>query len=292
MRKLADILLLAIFASACVDLSPSTPVPPTAAPTSVIPTTAPGWTLPAPSPSPIRTPGAGGPTRAPIAVQDIAQGTPQPDGTVHTTARVTAEGDLGLGQIDLAYPDKMFLNETATIVLRISPAQQLTSLTPVPVPVKTPDLPSFVYKFSGNIQLYPMMIAELRALQFTIDKPGPIRRNIESSNTTIEWRWLSSPRATGRQDLAIELSIPTIVNGVLSELSTSVLQDLTLVIQVQPPAPTPPPPFLTRVGDSIVNNMGAIAVALIGLIGTLIGILVKTRSDQEKAGAAKKAKKS
>jgi len=57
---------------------------------------------------------------------------------------------------------------------------------------------------------------------------------------------------------------------------------------VQTPTPTPVP-FGEQLGESIVNNSGAIIVALIGLIGTLVGILVKMRSDQDKD--AKKPKK-
>ncbi len=283
MKPLLALILGALLLSACAALAP-TPSP-TALPS---PTRAPA--APSAAPSILtrvpRSPVPGAPTPAPITVKEVTQ-TTQADGTIRTTGRVTAEGDtLGLGQIELAYPDQMFLNETATIVLRISPAQQLVSLTPVPAPAKTPDLPSFVYKFSGNIQLYPVMIAQLRALQFKIDKPEPLRRVIESPHATIEWRWLASPLAVGRQDLSIELAIPTLINGVPSELSTNVLQDLTLSIQVQPPAPptpTPTPPLLTRLGDSIIANAGAIAVALIGLIGTLVGILVKLRADQREA---------
>jgi hypothetical protein len=226
-----------------------------------------------------------GPTRSPIKVMDIQQNR-QPDGSIRTTASVTAQDNLGLGQMEIASPDTMLMGETRTIRLRISPATSLASGTPIAAPGKIPDLPNFVYKFGGNVNLYPIMIAELRTLSFDVDKPGPIRRDV-SPSVPVTWDWLVSPRSTGRQELAIEISIPAVINGVDSELST--LQDVPVAIVVQSPTPTPVP-LGDRLGESIANNSGAILVALIGLIGTLVGILVKMRSDQDR-GAPKKSRK-
>ena len=194
--------------------------------------------------------------------------------------------NLGVGQMDISSPDTMSMGESRTIRLKISPAEQLAALTPVPAPGKTPDLPQFVYKFSGNVQLYPVMIAELRALSFDIDRKGPQRRDVKP-NETATWDWIISARTTGRQELSIEISIPAVINGVYSEMSTSVLQNIPMVIQVQPPAPTvtpmptPEPPLDVRVRDSIIANSGAIVVALVGLIGTLVGIVIRMRTGQK-----------
>ena len=189
--------------------------------------------------------------------------------------------------MEIASPETMLMGETRTIQLRISPATSLASSTQIPSPGKTPDLPKFVYRFGGNVDLYPIMIAELRTLSFQVDKPGPIRRDM-APNVPATWNWLVSPRSAGRQELAIEISIPAVINGVDTELTTT-LQDLPLAILVELPTPTPVP-LGERLGDSIVNNSGAIVVALIGLVGTLIGILVKMRADQDKA-APKKPKR-
>jgi len=268
-RPIISAILLAVFLSACAAPAP-TPAPPTAPPVAPLPTKA-----PAPP----------GPTRAPITVVDIQQ-SKQPDGSIKTTANVTAEDNLGIGQMEVASPDTMLMGETRTIRLRISPSTALASSTPVAAPGKTPDLPNFVYRFSGNVQLYPVMIAELRTLAFEVDKPGPIRRGI-TPNIPATWDWIIGPRSPGRQELAIEISIPAVVNGVDSELTT--LQDVPIAIVVQSPTPTPVS-VATRLGESITNNASAIVVALIGLIGTLIGILVKMKSDQDKA-APKKSKR-
>lgn len=186
---------------------------------------------------------------------------------------MTAPEHLGLGQMELASPDAMLVSETRTIRLRLAPAQQLTSLTPVAAPGKTPDVPNFVYRFSGNVQLYPVMFAELRALTFDVDQKGPVRRIVEA-NKPVEWAWVVQPRVVGRQELTIELAIPMIVNGVNTEMSTHVLQDLTVAIQVaaQPIMPTPTPRSATdRIGDSMIENSGALLAAFIGIFGTLLG---------------------
>jgi hypothetical protein len=189
----------------------------------------------------------------------------------------------------------MALGDTATIRMRISPATQLTSSTPVPAPPgQAPDLPGFVYHFGGNVQLYPLMIAELRAITFTTSPLGPQRRAVQTT-TPVEWSWLALSQAPGSQDIGIELSIPSVVNGTVSEITTDVLQNLTLTIKVDEPAtptpaarPTPTPDsFWSGVSKSVAENMGPIIIALIGLAGTIIGLLVKARAD---ANAEKKGK--
>ena len=286
MKRVTILSLLLVFAGACAPAP--TPAPSSAPPTAVIaqPTKPPAPTAaPAVKSVPAPSQPAAGPTNSPITVVNLQQNR-QPDGSIKTTASVTAQENLGLGQMEVASPETMLMGETRAIRLRISPAASIASSTPIAAPGKTPDLPKFVYKFGGNVDLYPIMIAELRTLSFQVDKPGPIRRDV-TPNIPVTWDWLVSPRSPGQQDLAIEISIPAVINGVDSELTT--LQDVPLMIQVQSPAPTQVP-FGERLGESLVNNSGAIIVALIGLVGTLIGILVKMRADQDKA-APKKSKR-
>lgn len=271
MHKLA-ILLLFILLIACAPAPAPTiaPKPTLSAPT---PTTLP-TKLPEPTKAPIgpASKPSAAPTPQAIKLQNVKRDK-QADGSLLTSANVTAPENLGLGQMELASPDAMLLNETRTIRLRLAPAQQLTSLTPVAAPGKTPDLPNFVYRYSGNVQLYPVMFAELRALAFEADQKGPVRRLLEA-NKPVEWVWVIRPLATGRHELTIELSIPVIVNGVSTEMSTQVLQDLTVAIQVaEPPIlPTPTPRSVAdRIGDSMIEHSGALLAALIGIFGTLLG---------------------
>lgn len=275
--------ILAILVSGCAPAP--TPVPqPTKLPAS--PTTA-GPAVTTPTSLPTRTVTLQTPPPNSITLSNV-ETSRQPNGDIRTTAKASTQDNLGLGQIEISSPERMTLGDTATIRLRISPATQLTSSTPFPAPTaQTPNLPNFVYQFGGNVQLYPLMIAELRAITFTTSPPGPQRRAVQST-TPVEWSWLARSQAAGRQDLDIELAIPAVVNGTVSEISTDVLQNLPVTIQVDTPVtPTPvvrasptPDAFWSGVAKSIADNTGPIIIALIGLAGTVIGILVTTRSEK------------
>lgn len=270
MQKQLAMIVGLILLSACAPPATPTPQP---SPTRVAPTaTRPPAVTPTPaSKSPI-APKVATPA---LSLQNVKKDR-QADGSLRTSASVSAPENLGLGQIEVASPEKMVLTETRTVRLRLSPAQQLVSLTPIPAPGKTPDIPNFVYRFSGNVQLYPVMFAELRALAFEVDQKGPVRRIIEA-NKSIEWAWVIRPLTAGRHELTIELAIPVILSGTTTEYSTKVLQDLTLSIQVSElPAPTPRP-VIERIGDSIIEHSGAIIAALIGILSTLLGALLAMR---------------
>ncbi|MBM3127578.1 MAG: hypothetical protein FJ009_02970 [Chloroflexi bacterium] len=283
MQKFAMVFSLIVLV-ACAAPAPTVAPKPTSAP-APMPTAAAKPTSPPPTRAPAATATTAG--KSPIGPASKATTAPTPqsiklenvkkdkqaDGSSLTRANVTAPDNLGLGQIELASPDAMLLSETRTIRLRLSPAQQLTSLTPVAAPGKTPDVPNFLYRLSGNVQLYPVMFAELRALAFDADQKGPVRRLVEA-NKPVEWAWVVKPLAEGRHELTLELSIPMVVNGVNTEMSTHVLQDLTIAIQVaaQPIVPTATPRTTTdRIGDSMIEHSGALLAALIGIFGTLLG---------------------
>lgn len=273
MQKLVAIIVGLIFLSACAPAATPTPQP---SPTRVAPTA----TRPAATATPARSPAAPKGATPSLSLQNVKKDR-QADGSLLTSANVSAPENLGLGQIELASPEKMLLTETRSVRLRLSPAQQLVSLTPVPAPGKTPDIPSFVYRFSGNVQLYPVMFAELRALAFEVDQKGPVRRILQA-NQPVEWVWVIRPLSAGRHELTIELSIPVIINGMTTEYSTQVLQDLTLNIQVSElPAPTSRP-VTERIGDSIIEHSGAIIAALIGVLSTLLGTLLAMRRARTK----------
>lgn len=279
MKMRVVIFILGILLTACAAPAPTaTPKPtsvlaqPTLAPTKAPAATATPAGKPPIGPASKATPP---PTPPAIKLQNVKKDK-QADGSLLTSASVTAPENLGLGQMELASPDTMRLDETRALRLRLVPAQQLVSLTPVAAPGKTPDIPSFVYRFSGNVQLYPLMFAELRALAFEIDQKGPVRRIIEA-NKPVEWTWVVKPLMIGRHELTIELSIPVIINGITTEMSTQVLQDLTVAIQVAAPpaAPTATPrSAMERIGDSVIDHSGAIVAALIGILGTLLGALL------------------
>lgn len=286
MKAFVAVFLVLVCASACAAPTAAPTSAPAAQPTKApAPTSAPKPTAAALARTATAPAGSPQPTRAGITLKGIEQ-KKGADGNVNTTANVATE-NLGIAQMELASPDTMPLDETRSIRLRISPAQQLVALPTIAAPAKTPDLPSFTWRFTGNTQLYTVMFAELRSLSFSMDQKGPIRRTIEVTKP-VEWVWLVKPLAPGRQELALELSIPTTNNGVNSEMTTNVLQNLPVVIQVSapptpqvvvtPPSPKPTPSLMDRLGDSLIGEFGAVIAAVIGVLGTIIGGILKFRS--------------
>lgn len=268
--KFFSLLLLAISLAACMGGN-ATPAP-TAAPSAA----------PA-QPTGVPTPGAPRTPLAPLSassldVKDVKQNTQS--NQVNTTANITTGQNLGIGQVELSYPETMVVGEARAVSLRLTPTAQLASSTKAPVKTPIPNA-GFVYKFSGNIDLYPVMNAQLIALGFDVNPPGSVQHAVDTS-APATWSWIITAKQPGRQELALTISIPAVVDGVNSDL-TKPLQDLPLVITVQPQ----PVSLTDKIMQSIANNSGAIVVALIGLIGTIIGIVVKMRSDKSDSTAHK-----
>ncbi len=246
-------------------------------------------------------PGAPQPTQAATAAPAAVTGVPRPTPTAPKTAQpntalvvqnskneITAQGNrvtgeiltdekLGVGQMGVDYPDTMKVGESRSIVLKIAPSAQLTSLRTAPAPGKATDLPDTVFRLSSKVDIYPVMFAELRAVNFDFEPKG-IQKRLIQQNQEMVWSWNIAPRAAGAQSLSLELSIPIIVGGNASDLS--VLQNLPFAINVQA---LPPLSLTDQILKSIADNAGAILVALIGLFGTLIGLRAKARADAKDA---------
>lgn len=249
-------ILLATFLAACN----ANPVPNVPSPTAV------------PASGPTSAPTSSAPNAA-LDVKNINQ-TKQAN-EVTKTANITTAQNLGLGQIELSYPDTMLVGESRTVHLRLSPAQQLVTSSKEAPKKNLPNAPNFVYKFSGNVDLYPVMNAQLFAIGFDVIPPGRTQQLVDTSSPA-NWSWVIKAKEPGRQEMALTISIPAVVNGEDSELTKN-LQDLSIVIDVK----AQPVSLTDQILNSIANNSGAIVVALIGLFGTIFGIIVKMRADKE-----------
>jgi hypothetical protein len=302
MKKLFLILVCGIYMTACGPTVPAPPPP--SAPTRVAVVTS----APAPSSAPIAVPTivvgptSGRPTNGPavlstgtaVAAPTSSAKTPEPslpapnavlgvanvnrnkqsNGEILTTANISAQQNLGVGQIDLSYPDTMIVGESRTVHLQLSPAQQLVTSKKEATTKQPANSPNFVFKFSGNVDLYPVMNAQLIALGFDVNPTGRVQQVVDTSSPA-KWSWVIKAKEAGKQELALSISIPAVVNGADAELSKN-LQDLAIVITVSPQ----PVSLTDQIMQSIANNSGAIVVALIGLFGTIIGIVIKMRSDK------------
>lgn len=262
--KILLTVLLAILVTACG----ANPLPTvvTARPTST----------PPPQPSqPSSAPTSSGQITS-LDVKNINQTTQS--NQVTKSASITTGQNLGVGQVDLSYPDTMIVGESRTIHLRLSPAQQLVTSKKETTTKQPANSPNFVFKFSGNVDLYPVMNAQLIALGFDVSPTGRVQQLVDTTSPA-NWSWVIKAKEAGKQELALSISIPAVVNGVASELTKN-LQDLSMVIDVQAPK-VPPVPLSDQIMQSIINNSGAIIVALIGLFGTILGIYLKMRADKE-----------
>lgn len=259
MQKFSGVtIFILVFLSACASAPPAAPVA-TSAPIAL------------PTPSAAKT---SAPNTALVVqnqkVEKAAEGN-------RTIGDIVTDDKLGVGQMDIAYPDQIQIGESRPVALKIAPSPQLTSLKTAPAPGKATDLPDLVFRFSSKVDVYPVMIAELRAVNFDIDPKGQQKRIFRITGDTLTWNWLISPRSSGQQALTLELAIPVLIDGKPGELSTSVLQNTSLTIQVKPA----PVSLTDQILKSIADNAGAIIVAVLGLIGTVLGLIAKARADKK-----------
>ncbi len=210
------------------------------------------------------------------------------DGTIRTNARLST-GSLGLGALELSYPVTLPLTETRSILLKINPSSDLVSLTPVPATTPLPNSAPFLLRYNDRLEIYPVMDVELNSFGFDIDPKGK-REQVITANHTAEWTWLLKPRAAGKHDVTLEISIPVIVDGIDRTMSTQSLKNIPFTIEVSGatganPAPTPAP-LLSRIGDNLASNFTQILIALIssgGLIGFFIKYYLDKRDEKIKA---------
>jgi hypothetical protein len=241
----------------------------------------------------------------------------QADGTIKNTAELSIE-PIGIGDLRLTAPTRIKLGESGIIALVIVPDPALTGLPKTAVasyvdhsgnlPVES----GHVYEFSDQIQVFPLMRAELVGANFDIVSDGqPIKPVVSSS--LVEWVWLVTPKLGGKQTLVLSVSIPVVVDRVRDMVSAYPLKNRPIEIFVEAiptptpsatptatstptpiptqtptptptPAPTPTPlPVAKRIGDQLINNAGIIVVALIALVGTLITAYASIQNSRRQA---------
>ena len=214
----------------------------------------------------------------------------QADGTVKNTADLSI-APLGLGTLQLASPATMKLGESGVIRLTITPDSALVDLPKVTVPTVSASDPGYVLEFSDRLQIYPVMIAELKGVNFEIASDGRPEKPVTSS-LPVEWIWNVTPKSGGKQTLILAVSVPVIVDQTRDVVSAQTLKNIPIEIRVevtatpipsQTPQPTQTPiptltptplPAITRLGEQLIENASAIVVAIIGLIGVLAGAYV------------------
>jgi uncharacterized protein YneF (UPF0154 family) len=224
-----------------------------------------------------------------IAVLNINSKT-QADGTVQNTASLSIS-PLGLGTLQLTSPSTIKFGESSIIRLAITPDSVLANLPRVTAPAVSTNSPEYVLEFSDRLQIYPVMIAELKGVNFDIESDNRPEKPVIST-MPVEWIWNVTPLSAGKQTLILSISVPVIIDQTRDVVSAQTLKNIPIEIQVEvtptpipsktpKPTQTPLPTFtptplppIARIGEKLIENVTTIIVAMIGLIGVLAGVYV------------------
>ena len=226
-----------------------------------------------------------------IAVLNVKSET-QPDGTIYTTADLSIS-PVGLGSLDFTSPATMRLGESGLVRLVITPDSALTSLPLATItPLSTND-PNNVLQFSDRLQIYPVMSAELKGVNFEIISDGHAEKPVTSTDM-VEWVWSVTPKKSGRQSLVLIISIPVIIDQARDILSAHPLKNIPIEIMVEgtptlelsdTPVPTPTilVPVSDRIRDQLIENSSSVFAAILVFISGLFTVYATIRSSMIQA---------
>ena len=249
------------------------------------------------------------------------------DGTFKNTAELSIS-PLGIGSFELANPSKMKFGESKIVRLVIDPNPVLirptpyVTLTPLPLATGQSSLMFYAFertrvsaemtrnsnslvKINNEVQIYPVMRAELTGINFEIMSDGFPEKPVISSSS-IEWLWTITPKSGGSQSLVLQISIPIIVVTDIRSIKPLASIPFEVVVEggpaLQPSStitasptstssPTPtltptPLPLIVRVGENLVTNSSVLLIAMIGLIGVLITAGVNYAVNKNKVSEA------
>jgi hypothetical protein len=232
-----------------------------------------------------------------IAVLNINT-TTQTDGTIKNTANLSIN-PMGIGTLQLTSPKDIKLGDSSVVRLTITPDSVLAGLPKVTAPTLSGIGQGYVLEFSDSLQIYPVMIAELKGVNFEIESDNHPEKPVISS-MPVEWIWNITPLSAGKQTLILAISVPVIIDQTRDVISAQTLKNIPIEIQVEV-SPTPKPtqtpistftptplPPIARIGEKLIENSSAVIIAIIGLIGVLAGIYV-TYINAQKTKATKPA---
>ena len=213
-----------------------------------------------------------------IAVLNVNSKT-QADGTVQNTASLSIS-PLGLGTLELSSPSKIKFGESSVIRLTITPDSVLANLPRVTAPAVSTNAPEYVLEFSDRLQIYPIMIAELRGVNFDIESDNRPEKPVIST-MPVEWIWNVTPLSAGKQTLILVISVPVIIDQTRDVVSAQTLKNIPIEIQVEvTPTPIPsntPKPTQTPVPTftSVFWSSPVFASTICGAIAITKNIKIK-----------------
>lgn len=227
----------------------------------------------------------------------------QLDGTVRNTANLSVP-PLGLGYLQFASPKKIQIGESDIIRLKIDPPYyELLDLPTVSAPRLSSSNSYYMdhaLEFTDEILIYPIMIAELKGVNFEILPDGPPEKPI-TSHQPVEWIWNITPKSSGRQNLVLSISIPVILDESRDVISTHPLKNIPfeIIVEVIPtpvPSKTPtptqtplptftptPPSALARIEEKFIENSTSVFAAILVFIGGLFTVYASIQNSKRQA---------
>ena len=198
---------------------------------------------------------------ASVATLKIASLT-NPDGTSTSTASLSIN-TLGIGTLALDSPEALDVHDTGMVTLRLALGEEFSSLPEAPD--GDGDLPTNALRYTDNIDIYPVMNAELIGSGFEITASGS-EQKVLLSNTPVEWIWSIKPKETGSHSLRLVISIPVIVDEQRDILSTHTLHSIPVQIEVT-----------ETFGSKLAGALPWLIPTLVTAIGGIIGFILNAR---------------
>jgi hypothetical protein len=186
-----------------------------------------------------------------------------PDGSLTNTASLSINS-LGIGTLELDAPETLDIHDTATVTMRLALGDEFISLPAAPDP-DNGDLPADALRYTDQIDIYPVMNAELVGSGFEITASGSPQKVI-LSNTPVEWLWSIKPKDTGTHSLRMVISIPVIVDEERNILSTHNLQSIPIKIEVT-----------ETFGSKLAGALPWLIPTVVTAIGGIIGFVLNAR---------------
>lgn len=185
----------------------------------------------------------------------------QADGSARNFASLSLNS-LGIGTFELETPEELDIHETSMVKLTLALDEEFASLPSEPAADVDTDLPPEVLKFTDQIEIYPVMGAELIGSGFEISSNDSSQKVI-LSGTPVVWMWSIRPKEPGTHSLTVVISIPVVIDDERNILSTHVLQNIPVEIEVTET-------FASKLAAALPWLIPVLITVLGGLIGLFL----------------------
>jgi hypothetical protein len=200
----------------------------------------------------------------------------QSDGSIKKTADLSMTA-VDLGSLQITSPAIIKLGESSVIRVTITPASALLDLPRVAVPtLEAKDL-GYVFEFSDQLHIDPALIADLKGVNFDIVSDGYTEQPV-TSLSPVTWIWNVTPKSGGKQILVLLIAVPVLIDRTGNRPSAQLLRRVPIEIEMEAGATSIP--LNLRIREQLIENVTAIVVAVLSLIGALAGVYVNYQNNR------------